>query len=67
MSELEQPKPCPHCGASAVRWAPDGVPHNTIICTECEAEMADCETWEECLEQWNRRAEDQPPAGKDGG
>ena len=53
---LDKPKPCPHCGGRAERWAPDGVPYNTIVCTECNAEVSDCDTWEDCLAQHNRRA-----------
>ena len=50
-------KPCPFCGAPGEMWAPDGVPYNTIVCTGCNAEVSDCDTWEDCLAQWNRRAD----------
>ena len=50
-------KPCPFCGAHAEQWAPDDIPYDTIICTQCDAEMADCRSWSNAVAQWNRLAE----------
>ena len=57
----EELKPCPHCGGTRVHIAGAGaigVPGvSWVFCDGCLSQGGICDTVEEAVELWNRRAE----------
>lgn len=57
---MEEIKRCPFCNGKAktdsIYWGNEEDDYSVVVCTECGAMGPKCQTEEEAIEMWNRRA-----------
>lgn len=55
----EELKPCPFCGAHATKYDEDSWRTATkhVLCTVCPASVGPCDTYDEAIAAWNKRAQ----------
>ena len=65
---VEEPKPCPFCGHTAIETGKNGTTHSCMVwCEGCGAMISGCSSEEAALNAWNERADTKDESSYNGG